>query len=177
MGPMTTTTMLRDSSGTTPHTDPRPFFARAVDIAEPVIAGVQLEQLDLPSPCIEYSVRELLDHLVFVLRRVAALGRGDEAFAPKSLSAGASDRFDWAADWRNAAVEVESAWADESRLHATLVLPWAAVPGGGGRRPKGCRCTSARSRPTPGIWPRQRVRSPCGTTRCADSAWRRCTAI
>ena len=96
---MTTTTMLRDSSGTAPHTDPRPFFARAVDIAEPVIAGVQLEQLDLPSPCVEYSVKELLDHLVFVLHRVAALGRGDEAFAPNSLSARANDRGAWAAEW------------------------------------------------------------------------------
>ena len=108
---MTTTTMLRDSSGTAPHTDPRPFFARAVDIAEPVIAGVQLEQLDLPSPCVEYSVKELLDHLVFVLHRVAALGRGDEAFAPNSLSARANDRGAWAAEWRDAAVEMESACA------------------------------------------------------------------
>jgi len=129
MGPMTTTTMLRDSSGTTPHTDPRPFFARAVDIAEPVIAGVQLEQLDLPSPCVEYSVKELLDHLVFVLHRVAALGRGDEAFAPNSLSARANDRGAWAAEWRDAAVEMESAWADDSRLRATIVLPWATMTG------------------------------------------------
>jgi len=124
---MTTETLTRDSSGTTPVTDPRPLFARAVDIAEPVLAGVQLEQLDLPSPCVEYSVRELLDHLVFVLHRVAALGRGDEAFAPNALSA--TSTGDWASDWRDAAVEMESAWADDDTLRATMVLPWATMTG------------------------------------------------
>jgi len=110
-------------------TDPRPLFARAVEIAEPVIAGVQLEQLDLPSPCVEYSVKELLDHLVFVLHRVAALGRGDEAFAPKSITDAAMDREDWAPEWRAAAAEVESAWADDGVLDKLMVLPWATMTG------------------------------------------------
>ncbi len=63
-------------------TDPRPLFAAAVDIAEPVIAGVRRDQLEQSSPCVDFDVKELLDHLVFVLHRVAAIGRGDEAFAP-----------------------------------------------------------------------------------------------
>jgi len=115
------------SSATEAATDPRPLFAMAVDIAEPVIAGVQLEQLDLPSPCVEYSVKELLDHLVFVLHRVAALGRGDEAFAPNSLRA--TDSGNWAAEWRSAAAEMQSAWADDAKLNRTVVLPWATMTG------------------------------------------------
>jgi len=118
---------LQSERQSDPAIDPRPVFAPAVDIAEPVIAGVQLEQLDLPSPCIEYSVKELLDHLVFVLHRVAALGRGDEAFAPNSVAATAHD--DWAADWRAAAREMESAWADDAKLRKTVVLPWATMTG------------------------------------------------
>ena len=76
---------------TTPPTPARSSPA-AVDIAEPVIAAVRADQLDLPSPCVEFSVKDLLDHLVFVLHRVAALGRGDEAFAPNSIADAAIDR-------------------------------------------------------------------------------------
>src|SRR3954468_11931909 len=104
---MTANTMTPTTSSGELGTDPRPLFARAVDIAEPVIVDVRLEQLDLPSPCVEYSVKELLDHLVFVLHRVAALGRGDEAFAPKPMAGGAIHRGDWATEWRAAAAEVE----------------------------------------------------------------------
>ena len=67
-------------------TDPRPLFATAVRIATPVIAGVSPDQLGLPSPCVEYDVKGVLDHLVFVLHRVAKLCRGEEAFAPTSMA-------------------------------------------------------------------------------------------
>src|SRR3954468_23598923 len=110
---MTANTMTPTTSSGELGTDPRPLFARAVDIAAPVIAGVQLEQLDLPSPCIEYSVKELLDHLVFVLHRVAALGRGDDAFGPKSMADAGTDRDDWSTEWRTAAAEMQSAWSDD----------------------------------------------------------------
>jgi len=126
---MTANNMTSNTLQSDPTTDPRPLFSRAVDIAEPVIAGVRLEQLDLPSPCVEYSVKELLDHLVFVLHRVAALGRGDEAFAPNSIAAAATDRVEWAADWRAAAIEMEDAWADETKLRNMVVLPWATMTG------------------------------------------------
>jgi uncharacterized protein (TIGR03086 family) len=109
--------------------DPRPLFANAVQIAEPVIAGVRPDQLGQPSPCIEYDVRGVLDHLVFVLHRVANLGRGAEAFAPDSMADAVVHHDDWAADWKAAAVDVEAAWADEARLEATIVLPWATMTG------------------------------------------------
>src|SRR3954454_16304904 len=126
---MTANTMIPDTENrSTPSadlgTDPRPLFARAVDIAEPVIAGVQLEQLDLPSPCVEYSVKELLDHLVFVLHRVAALGRGDDAFSRKAMADAPNDRDDWTTEWHTAGAEMQSAWADDGVLDRMMVLPW-----------------------------------------------------
>src|SRR3954453_2968576 len=110
---MTANTMTPTTSSAELGIDPRPLFAKAVAIAEPVIAGVRLEQLDLPSPGVEYSVKELLDHLVFVLPRVAALGRGDDAFSPKSMADAPNDRDDWTTEWRTAAAEMQSAWADD----------------------------------------------------------------
>ncbi|MGZ4806111.1 MAG: TIGR03086 family metal-binding protein [Ilumatobacteraceae bacterium] len=121
------TTQTLHTTGTT--TDPRPQFAAAVRIAEPVIAGVRPDQLGLSSPCVEFTVNELLDHLVFVLHRVAKLCRGDEAFAPGSLADGAVQHTDWAADWVAAAAEVEAASADDAVLERTVVLPWATMTG------------------------------------------------
>src|SRR3954452_21670590 len=117
---MTANTMTPTTSSAELGTDPRPLFAMAVGIAEPVIAGVQLEQLDLPSPCVEYSVKELLDHLVSVLHRVAALGRGDDAFGPKPMADAPSDRDDWSGEWHTAAGEMQSAWADDGVLDKTM---------------------------------------------------------
>lgn len=124
-----TTETLPPRSDIHTHDDPRPLFSTAVGIAEPVIAGVRPDQLERPSPCVDFNVRELLDHLVFVLHRVAALGRGEEAFAAGSLGDAQVDHADWSADWRDRAAEVEAAWADDDRLQATIVLPWATMTG------------------------------------------------
>jgi uncharacterized protein (TIGR03086 family) len=109
--------------------DPRPLFAKAVAIAAPVIAGVHRDQLTLQSPCVEFDVKGLLDHLVFVLHRVAALGRGDEAFAPNSMADAVIEHDDYAADWIAAAALVEEAWSDDATLSHTVVLPWATMSG------------------------------------------------
>src|SRR4051794_5368167 len=61
---------------TTQTTDPRPAFAGAVALAVDTAAAVRPDQLDRPTPCPEYDVRALLGHLLSVLRRVAAVGRG-----------------------------------------------------------------------------------------------------
>lgn len=110
-------------------TDPRPLFATAVQIATPIIAGVRPDQLDLPSPCVEFNVKELLAHLVFVLHRVAAIGRGEEAFAPGSMADPVVEHVDWAADWLAAAAIVDDVWSDNALLERTVVLPWATMTG------------------------------------------------
>jgi uncharacterized protein (TIGR03086 family) len=126
---MTTETMSSTDTVTGNATDPRPLFATAVAIAEPVIAGVGSDQLGSPSPCFEYDVKGLLAHLVFVLHRVAALGRGDEAFAPNSMADAVVQHEDWVADWRAAAARVEEAWSDDAKLTQKVVLPWATMTG------------------------------------------------
>lgn len=115
--------------GTTSTNDPRPLFVAAVDIATPIIAGVRPEHLGLPSPCHDYNVKGLLDHLVFVLYRVAAIGRGQEAFAPGSLGDPVVEHVDWAADWLTAADAVDDVWSDDALLATTVVLPWATMTG------------------------------------------------
>src|SRR3954452_24186178 len=69
------------TTSTAQTTDPRPAFAGAVALAVDTAAAVRPDQLDRPTPCQEYDVRALLGHLLSVLRRVAAVGRGAQPFS------------------------------------------------------------------------------------------------
>lgn len=107
--------------------DPRLAFAKSVALGAAVIGRVGPDQFGNPTPCSEYDVRDLLDHLVVVLRRVAALGRGDDPFAPAVLApVGAGNHL---RHWLAAAGEVEAAWADDTALARTMRLPWAEDSG------------------------------------------------
>jgi uncharacterized protein (TIGR03086 family) len=107
--------------------DPRLTFARAVALGGAVIDGVRPDQLDGPTPCPAMDVRQLLEHLVMVLQRVACAGRGDElAVWPVAVPGVADDA--WAAAWTEAAHEVQRAWPDEV-LDRPTTLPWATMPG------------------------------------------------
>lgn len=113
--------------------DPRATFARAVALGATVIDRVQPGQLGLPTPCPEMDVRRLLGHLVMVLQRVAAAGRGqDPSTWPGEVTGLADDA--WAAAWTEAAHEVRGAWTEDATLARDTVLPWATVTGEGALR-------------------------------------------
>lgn len=105
-------------------TDPRPAFAAATATAVEVIAAVRPEQLPLPTPCTEYDLRALLGHLVSVLRRVAAVGRGEPPFSVPQVTTDVPDAG-WGAAARAAADEALGVWsADDALLDRELVLPY-----------------------------------------------------
>jgi uncharacterized protein (TIGR03086 family) len=108
--------------------DPRHLFARAVALGGAAIAAVRPDQLDLPTPCEDFSVRQLLAHLTSVLPRVATLGRGGHVFdSPPTVEGVADDG--WPTAWRSAAHEVQGVWSDATLLDHTFVLPWAELSG------------------------------------------------
>lgn len=108
--------------------DPRPLLARAVATGDAVIAATRPDQLDGPTPCPDFTVRGITSHLVDVLRRVAALGRGEDAFGfqPSEMLV-EGDR--WLEAWRSADAEAAAAWADDSVLDRPMTLPWQSAPG------------------------------------------------
>jgi uncharacterized protein (TIGR03086 family) len=120
---MTTETPLGPSAGAG---DPRLTFAKAVALATAVIGRVSPGQLANPTPCDDLDVAALLGHMVTVLRRVAALGRGDDPFGAGVM---APVREDFGRAWLDAAAEVEQAWAGDSVLIQTMRLPWSEVSG------------------------------------------------
>jgi uncharacterized protein (TIGR03086 family) len=108
--------------------DPRAIFARAVSTAATVIEGVRQDQLAGPTPCAEYDVGELLEHVVGVLHRVAALGRDGEV-PPGPLGARGIAPDHWLDAWLDAADRCRDAWRDDATLTRTIRLPWAEMSG------------------------------------------------
>ena len=101
--------------------DPRPLFARAVVTAGTVITGVGDDQLSGPTPCSEMDVRTMLGHLVGVLDRVGALGRGEDPFTVGDANAPDDD---WQDSWAAAADRMAAAWSDDAVLERPMALPW-----------------------------------------------------
>ncbi|MDQ4091813.1 MAG: TIGR03086 family metal-binding protein [Actinomycetota bacterium] len=106
--------------------DPRTTFDHAVALATALIGRVGAHQLANPTPCPEFDVGTLLGHMTTVLRRVAALGRGDDPFGPDVLApvdGGLTET------WLAAAGEVQAAWAEDDVLSRTIHLPWSQASG------------------------------------------------
>jgi uncharacterized protein (TIGR03086 family) len=125
---MTTITQTTTTTDTLSPHDRRAVFAKAVALAGDVISAVRADQLDGPTPCPDYDVRALLGHLVTVLGRVAALGRGDDPFALPGVDV-ADDG--WVQTWFDAVHDVQAAWSDDEALTRVMRLPWAELPGAG----------------------------------------------
>lgn len=107
-------------------TDRRPHLRSAYAQAAALVAGVRPDELGRPTPCTEFDVAALVDHLVFAAHRAARLGRGEVAISAGAahLEPGAA-----AAAIRASATEAERAWTDD-RLTATITMPWGQVYSG-----------------------------------------------
>jgi len=109
-------------------TDPRPAFATAVGTAVAAMGAVRPEQLSGPTPCTEFDVATLLGHLLSVLRRVAAVGRGESPFSVPQVSTDVPDDG-WGAAARAAADDVLAVWTDDALLDRELTLPYGTHRG------------------------------------------------
>jgi uncharacterized protein (TIGR03086 family) len=106
--------------------DPRPVLARAVALGGAVITAVRPDQLDQPTPCSEFDVRQLLGHLVIVLDRVALLGQGRDPFTTREPHVADTG---WAGAWHAEAHRVQEAWSDPEVLERTFEMPWGVFSG------------------------------------------------
>src|SRR5205814_2224247 len=102
--------------------DPRATFERAMSVTTDVVGAITADQLDDPTPCPEFDVRQLLGHLIGVLARVTALGRGEDIFGV-SLDVKISDDG-WPEAVADSLAEVRSVWADDAVLAKPVHLPW-----------------------------------------------------
>lgn len=107
--------------------DLRPQLAASQEWVATLIDGVRPEELDSPTPCDDFTVGELIEHMLAVeerVRRIGADGVLGDAQQRVALPTG-----DLGAAFREAAGRAHSAWDDDSRLTAIVSPPWGDVPG------------------------------------------------
>ena len=147
--------------------DPRSVIAQAVALAGDTIAAVRPDQLDLPTPCDEFTARQLIGHLLTVLQRVAVLGEGGDPMAMPSVTVVPDDEI--TAAWHAAAHRVQAAWTDDALLDQMMVLPWATAPGSG-------MLATYTNELSVHTWDLAAAIGPHGTTGCSPSRSRRSSA-
>ena len=119
-----TTTTQYDPNGSA--ADPRAWFAGAVQTANQLLGRLTEQDLDKPTPCPDMDVAGMSAHLVGVLDRVAALGRGEDPMAGGEPEI---EGHDYQGAFLAAAHRVQEAWADPGVLDRTMSLPWITAPG------------------------------------------------
>lgn len=108
--------------------DPRPGLAAALDVAGSVIAGIEPGHLDRATPCAEWTVLDLARHQISMVRRLAAVARGEHwSVAPELATDVAVD--DLARAWTAARAGADEVWADPSVLGRFCELPFGTLPG------------------------------------------------
>src|SRR5262245_33458682 len=108
--------------------DPRALFTRALGLATDVVATIGLDQLDDPTPCRDFDVRQLLEHLVDVVERVGEIGRGGDLSIRPTVVRYVHDQ-EWLPAFCDAAAEAIDAWAHDSVLDRVVELPWSVRSG------------------------------------------------
>jgi uncharacterized protein (TIGR03086 family) len=106
--------------------DPIALSARSYAIAQCVIAGVRPEQLDLPTPCSEWDVRAVIDHLVGAHLYFTASLRGqaiDTSTSPPDFAA-----TDPAGTYTQASAEMLKVWSEPGVMDRTVETLVGPIP-------------------------------------------------
>ncbi len=107
--------------------DFRPALTDAQTWVLDLLAGVRPDQLDLPTPCTEFTVTDLVAHLYEVVGRVRVLGEGGDIFTENFAVAELPD--DVLAGLQERVRVARLAWTDDASLARTVRVPWGEVPG------------------------------------------------
>ncbi|MDO9454847.1 TIGR03086 family metal-binding protein [Nocardioides sp.] len=108
-------------------TDPRPLLLAAVAQVTPYVERITAADLDRPTPCDGWAVRELLAHLVAVEVRIPhILGGGHPTDLPSAVSGVADDA--WLEAWTSARDALVTALADDDVLGRMVQHPAGDMP-------------------------------------------------
>lgn len=115
-----------------PANPPIDKLQRALDAAGQLVAGVRSDQWSNPTPCPEWTVRALVDHLVTGNRRFAAIVSGEEP--PPRETLGQAQGIDQLGDdpagaYRDAAAALLAAFDRPGVLDRVFRVPAGPVPG------------------------------------------------
>lgn len=97
---------------------------RTVGIANDVVANVGVDQLEASTPCTDWDVRALLNHLIggaYMVRDLGLQGQVD-----MSEMAGDFVGDDPQGAWVEASKQATEAWHGDGVLAKTVTMPWGA---------------------------------------------------
>jgi uncharacterized protein (TIGR03086 family) len=118
---MTDSTDRTDSTDPTDSTDIRPLDRRALEVTQAIVDQVRPDQLDLPTPCGDWRLRQLLAHMIGQNH-----GFADAADGKRTDLGDWADRpfgDDPAGVFRASAARVADAFAQEGVLEREFWLP------------------------------------------------------
>lgn len=104
-------------------TDPRPSYAAVSAWMQSLLAGITVDQLDKPTPCDEFDVRTLAQHIGAVGLRSVALAEVATVEGQPFLA------DDFSAEAYGATRERALAAWDAAPLEREVTVPWGVVPG------------------------------------------------
>lgn len=108
--------------------DPRHGLAAAIGGAHRVLSSAtNLDPAGLAgsTPCSEFTVEDLMEHMLFVARRVAFIGNGGHFADTPTEPVGSK----WANEFTGRAEAIHAAWADPAKLRNMFEVPWGEAPG------------------------------------------------
>ncbi len=107
--------------------DPRHGLSQVLAGVHQLFASASADagNLSKPTPCTEYNVGQLMDHMTFVAKRVSAMGRGRrwEDVAHVNVEADRAEAF------KAATMDVRAAWDDTAKLEQMYNTPFGEAPG------------------------------------------------
>lgn len=108
--------------------DTRPLFHAALAQVGPLIDGIVPADLGRPTPCSDWTVRDLLRHLVAVEDRIVHIAGGGKPFEVPSMVDGIADA-DWPDAWRSRVAPLDQALAHDALLTRDWAHPAGTMPG------------------------------------------------
>ncbi len=108
-------------------TDPRRGLAAALSAARRLVddATASADQLERPTPCPDFTVEDLIEHMIFIARRVTIIGNGGHFTEAPDHRTGSR----WSEALAAEAEAIHAAWSDAAKLDDNYEVPWGQVPG------------------------------------------------
>jgi uncharacterized protein (TIGR03086 family) len=106
--------------------DPLARLQAAIAQAQPIVSGASPDDYHLPTPCTEWNVRQLINHMISALvmfRDVGLHGSVDPAALEQDLIAG-----DGAGSFAAMGAAALEAWSSQGRIDGTAALPFGEFP-------------------------------------------------
>lgn len=112
----------------TQRTDPRPVYQAAQDWAAELLVGIGAQQWGGPTPCPEFTVRELSGHLIATLDRARVIAEGGDFGAQPRVISDVPDEA-LAAAFGARLSGLRAAWTDAALAADVTVPPGVVVSG------------------------------------------------